>query len=269
MSHRAEHEPMRRERLWEIDALRTVALILMVVYHVAWNIDLLSVASPLDAHSGGWRAVQVACGSLFLFVSGLAAAVATNRARARGLSLRTVYRRQMRRILTVAAAALLVSVATLVALGPDRYVRFGVLHCIVVAMLIAPVLVGLRRWLLPLAASIAAAGFVLAAGGPRDIPWLLPLGVPQSGGAGVDWYPLTPWLAPVLIGLLLGGLLYPDGARGRIVRRLANEPHWTQRIWAPGRHTLGIYLIHQPLLLPLTALGLMAVGVEIRVDARG
>jgi uncharacterized membrane protein len=91
---------------------------------------------------------------------------------------------------------------------------------------------------------------------------LLVLGVPPPGGAGVDWYPLLPWLAPVLAGLAIGAALYPQGRRGPWGRGLP-EPAWAGAAGAPGRHALPIYLIHQPVLIPLVAAALALAGVEV------
>ncbi|MFP5452130.1 MAG: heparan-alpha-glucosaminide N-acetyltransferase [Thermoleophilia bacterium] len=259
----SEAAPAAAGRLWEIDLLRTAAIVMMVAYHAAWDVDMLAVDELVDPFSGGWRALQVACGSLFLAVMGMTLAVMNARGRARGLSGWPLYRRHARRAATVLGAALLVSAATFVALGGDDYVRFGILHCIGVAMLLCPLLIRLGVWLLPLAAAIAWAGLALAGTDPRDAPWLLPFGVPQAGGAGVDWYPLLPWLAPALVGLWLGAVLYPRGDRGRWGARLSAAPRWAPRATAPGRHALPIYLVHQPVLIPLVALALLAAGVEI------
>lgn len=250
-----------RERLWEIDLLRTAAIVMMVVYHAAYNVDMLAVAPPLDPFTGGWRALQVACGSTFLFVTGLTLAVMNARGRTRGLSPWRVYRRHLRRAAVVLAAAVAVSAATYIALGDD-YVRFGVLHCIAAAMIICPLLIPLRTLLLPLAAAVLVAGLWLE-GAPRtDITVLLVVGMHPAGGAGVDWYPLLPWLAPAIAGLWAGGVLYPGGVRGAWGRHLPRPPHAAALGW-PGRHSLPIYLLHQPLLVPLVAAVLVALGVEI------
>ena len=254
-----------RERLWEVDALRTAAIAMMVAYHVAYDIDLLGPSVDIDPFSGGWRALQVVCGSTFLFVVGVSLSIANGRARSRGLAGAALYRRHLRRALQVIAAAALVSVAPLVALGDD-WIRFGVLHCIAAATLLGPLLVPLGRW------NAALAGVVLLAGlWVRDldpvggVPGLLVLGVPQPGGQGVDWYPLLPWLAPFLLGLAAGLSLYPDGRRGRWGHRLP-APRWAPSAGLPGRHALPIYLIHQLVLIPLVAGALALAGVTVSWD---
>lgn len=253
-----------RERLWEIDLARTAAIVMMVVYHVGYDVEMLAVDPPIDPFSGGWRALQVVCGSTFLFVTGVTLAMGNGRARAAGLRGWPLYRRHARRALTVLGAAMAVTVATRVALG-DEYIRFGVLHCIAAAMLIGPLVVRWGAWLLPLAAAVLAAGLAMRDMDPVGIPGLMILGVPPEGGAGVDWYPLAPWLAPALAGLWAGGVLYPGGRRGAWGTRMPPAVH--PAVTWPGRHSLPVYLAHQLVLVPLTAAALALAGVAITWDA--
>ena len=253
------------QRLWEVDVARTAAIAMMVVYHAAYDVHQLAPSVDVDPFGGGWRALQVACGTSFLMVVGVSLAISNGRGRARGLTGWPLYRRHLRRAGQVAAAALLVTVATRVALGDD-YVRFGILHCIAAAMVIGPLLVRLGWLNVPLGVAVIVAGLALDDGPTSDLPGLLVVGVPPPGGAGVDWYPLLPWLGPVLFGLALGRALYPDGRRGPWGRRLP-EPSLAGALGAPGRHALPIYLIHQPVLVPLVAAALALAGVEVSWDA--
>jgi uncharacterized membrane protein len=251
-------------RLWEVDALRTLAIVMMVAYHAAYDVDLLGPGVAIDPFSGGWRALQVATGSTFLFVVGVSLAISNGRSRARGLAGGALYRRHLRRAGQVAAAALLVTVATRVALGDD-YIRFGILHCIAAAMVIGPLLVPLGRWNAPLGVAVLAAGLWVRDLPASDVPGLLVLGVPAVGGAGVDWYPLLPWLAPALIGVAAGLTLYPAGRRGGWGRALP-EPRWAATAGLPGRHALPIYLVHQLVLIPLVAGALALAGADVSWD---
>lgn len=254
-----------RDRLWEVDAARTLAILMMVAYHAAYDAHKLAPGLPIDPFGGGWQALQIATGSSFLFVVGVSLSIANGRARARGMSGRALYARHARRAGQVAACALLVSAGTWIALGDD-YVRFGILHCIAAAMLIGPLLVRLGWWNAALAPVVLIGGLALMAGPESDVPGLLVLGVPHAGGAGVDWYPLAPWLAPMLLGLAIGLALYPAGRRGAWGRRLPTPRH-AAAIGAPGRHALPIYLVHQPVLIVIVAGVLALAGAEWSWDA--
>ncbi len=251
-------------RLWEVDAARTAAIAMMVVYHVGYDVNLFGPGVDIDPFSGGWRALQIACGSSFLFVVGVSLAISNARGRARGLTGWPLYRHHLRRAAEVGAAALLVTLVTWIALGDD-YVRFGILHCIALAMVIGPLLLPLGPINLVLAFAALVGGMALLRGPESDIPGLLVFGVPLEGGAGVNWYPLLPWLAPVLVGLVVGQALYPGGVRGPWGRRLPTPP-WARTVGAPGRHALPIYLVHQPVLMPLVLAALAIAGVEISLD---
>lgn len=249
-------------RLWEVDLVRTLALVMMATYHVGYDIDALAPSVGINPFGGGWRALQVATGSSFLGIVGVSLAIANARARARGLSGWALYRRHARRALQVLGAALLVSLATLAVLGDD-WIRFGILHCIGVSMLIAPLLVGLGAWNLPLGAGLVALGFAVR-DTVSEVPGALVVGFAPAGAGGADLYPLLPWFGAVAIGLGLGRMLYPEGRRGTLAARLPERvPAGVVRATAPGRHALPIYLVHQPVLIALTAGVLALVGVEL------
>lgn len=99
-------------RLWEVDAAWTLSIGLMVVYHVAYDVDLLAAEAALDLRAGAWLALQVTGASLFLALLGTSFWIAHQRRRSRGLSGVALWRTHARRGLEVLVAAALVSVAT-------------------------------------------------------------------------------------------------------------------------------------------------------------
>lgn len=248
------------ERLWEIDVARTLAIGMMVVYHAAYDVTELAPHLGVDAFSGGWRALQVATGSSFLFLVGVSFVIADAGARARGLDRAARARRRARRALFVLGAAALVSLGTLVALG-DEYVRFGILHAIGVSMLLAIPASRLGLWNLPGGVAVIAAGLWLE-DRTFGTAWLAPLGLRPDGELGVDYYPLLPWFSAVMLGLVAGRLLYPGGRRCRWLAALARVPDGRPRRLAglPGRQALPIYLVHQLILFPVIAGLLMLSG---------
>lgn len=242
---------------------------MMIVYHAAYDVWFLAPDVDFDPFGGGWRALQVATGTTFITLTGVALAVTNARARERGLRGAALWKRHARRAAEVLAAAGLVSVVTRVALGPDDYIRFGVLHLIGTMMLLAPLFVPLGPWVnIALGAAAVAAGFAVREV-VVDVPGALVLGFDRTEGTGVDWYPLLPWGGLALVGLGLGMLAYPGG------RPLPALAAWASRVGAaigdgrverltwPGRHALPIYLVHQVVLIVLVAAALRLVGIEV------
>jgi uncharacterized membrane protein len=259
----AEAVTVAAPRLWELDAARTLAIAMMVAVHASYDVDMLAPALGVEPREGGLRLLQIATGSLFLGLVGVSFTVSMARARERGIEGHELLLRQWRRAGEILAAALAVSVVTWILLD-DGHVRFGILHLIAVALVLAPFLSRLGAWNVALAALLVV-GEPLLGAARSDAPGLLALGIrPDGGRIGVDWYPIVPWLAPFLVGLWAGAKLYPAGRRGAWGRRLSPASGTKSVVGAPGRHSLAFYLGHQAVLLPLVAAALLAAGVDVR-----
>jgi len=140
---------------------------------------------------------------------------------------------------------------------------FGVLHFLACAVLL---FTPLQKWRLldkipPAAQLIAFAALFVLFTYWRPFPktdffLLYALGFPSSSINSADYFPLIPWLFLFLAGTALG--LYAK--QGRF-------PSWCVKSRVPtlawlGRHSLPIYLLHQPVLLGLF-MGLEALGVKL------
>jgi uncharacterized membrane protein len=252
----------RAGRLWEIDAARTAAIAMMIVFHAAYDLHFLSDETVgADPFSPAWVALRAATGIGFVGVAGLSFWVSCARARQDGLRGAALWRKHARRGLAVMGWGLVVSVATLLALGADDYVRFGVLSAIGASILLGPLTVRLGPWNALLGAAVVAAGLLLQ-GVESAVPGLFVLGVPAPGGAGVDWYPLAPWFGVFAIGMGVGAWLYPGGRRGPLAARIPVASPMPA-LGRPGRHSLAVYLLHQPVLIALIAAGLALGGVDL------
>ena len=257
--------PAATGRLWEIDCSRTLAISMMISYHVVYDVDLVAPGLGPDPLTGAWGALPEATGSLFLLLVGVSLAVADGRGRAGGGSTVARARRHARRAIRGLGAALLVTVATL-AVFPERYVRFGILHAIGVSALLAIPLLRLRRWNVALGVAVVVAGIAVGGEG-SGFPGGLILGFPAPSFSSVDYWPLLPWFGVVLIGVGAGHALYPLGSRSRVLRRLSLPEYGrprgiVARLGAPGRHSLPVYLAHQPILVVLVAAALGVAGVS-------
>ncbi len=74
-------------------------------------------------------------------------------------------------------------------------------------------------------------------------PWLIWIGLGDRLPNSSDFVPVFPWLGFMLLGILAGRLINP--ARLAMPEPQARPLRWTG--WM-GRHSLPIYLIHQPVL---------------------
>jgi uncharacterized membrane protein len=209
----------------------------MVVFHLARDLQLFGLAPAGMTQAGLWPLFARAVAGSFLFLAGVSFWLAQGDG--------ICWRPWGLRLARIAAAAGLVTLATWIAF-PRSFVFFGILHCIAACSVI-----GLLFLRLPAAVTLLAA--VLALGAPAalrspafDAPGLWWLGLSTGVPPTFDYVPLLPWLAPFLAGLALARI----GARTGALAHLALPPSRPVRAlgW-PGRHSLAIYLLHQPVLV--------------------
>jgi len=238
------------ERYWDIDLLRGVAIVGMVIFHLLWNLDYLGM-SDIDPSSTFMYVFAHAIGTSFLLLVGLSLSISHSRARASENS--HIVRKYLLRGMTIFGLGMAISLITFIFL--ERWVVFGVLHCIGLSIILAIPFLGRGYLNILMGAGIVIIG-VLMSGVSIGSPWLVWLGLEYPGFMSLDHYPLIPWFGVVLIGLGLGNVLYPKHV-GRIsMPRFGRMP--VKGVCLLGRHSLLIYLVHQPLLLGVLFLALMA-----------
>jgi uncharacterized membrane protein len=229
-----------RGRVWELDAFRGYSVVIMVLYHLAWDLRTFGVERFEWLRQTPWPPWQVAAafvGAHFVFVAGLSWSIR------RALPFREYARPGLR----VAAGAALITAITW-ALTPTQVVHFGVLHCLAVTMLFAHPLMRLSP------AAAAALGIATLAVGAytlsvnvEGVAWVW-LGFYPPDYPTADIFPLFPWAGVAFIGTAAGRWLRLEQAPRFLPPRLAVSGA-ARALGFLGRHSLLIYLVHIPLLL--------------------
>lgn len=226
-----------RGRIAFFDTLRGFTIVSMVCFHAAYDaaylygIDMPWFTGTL--FQAVWRA---SISWVFLLLAGWMTSLSHS---------------NLRRGAVYAAAAAAVWVATSIA-SVDTAVTFGILFCMAASTLLydaaRPVLDRV-----PPAAGLAVflIAFVLTLGVPQAryaFGWLAWLGFPGPGFSSGDYYPMTPYTFLYLAGAMAARLF------GQL--RASVYPSWMKRDLVPpltvlGKHSLVVYLLHQPLLIVL------------------
>ena len=246
----------RTGRLPLVDMARGAALVAMFGYHLIWD---LAHFGYIDAHapfSPGMRLASHVIACAFLFIAGASLVLAQRSP--------MDWRGYGKRLAMVAGAALLVSVASWF-LFPEGLILFGILHCIAAASLLALPFLFLP-WPAALAAALVAALLPALIASPAfNSPWALWTGLGAILPESNDFRPLLPWAAALLAGLGLTKLAAGRGAIDMIARvRGASAP--SRALAFAGRHSLAIYLIHQPVFFAALTGAVWAFGPPAAVD---
>ncbi|QSZ66063.1 DUF1624 domain-containing protein [Methanofollis aquaemaris] len=240
-------------RFLEIDLLRGAAILMMVLYHLLFDLSYFGIAD-VEVHTGFWKLFAMVTASLFIALAGLSLPISYARRKDR-LTGRALWADYARRGGKIFLYGLLVTLATWLYLG-DGFVVFGILHLIGFAIIVAPFFLRLGLWNLPVGAAFILAAVPLS--GVNGPYWLLWLGIHPTAFYSVDYVPVIPWLGVALIGMAIGFWLYPEGERRFRIPEMNGR--WAAELLALcGRHSLFIYLVHQPVILGLLmGLGLVA-----------
>ncbi len=228
----------------EVDMVRGIAILMMVLFHTLFDLNYFRILS-LEIYDGFWHYFAFATASLFLIIVGISLTISRARAQSKysgnRLVLKFVYRGA-----GILLLGFLVTIGTWWYLGED-FIVFGILHLIGVSVIISPLFFRFRTGNIALGLLFIMTGFFLATiSGPA---WLLPLGIHPPGFLSVDYEPIFPWTGMILIGIGLGEYLYPFGVRKFTLPAMPRI--FILPLAFLGRHSLILYLVHQPFIILL------------------
>ena len=245
-----------KTRLHFLDALRGLTLISMIGFHGMWNlVYLFGVEAPWYRGTPGYIWQQSICWT-FILLSGFCWSFSRN---------------HLKRGLLVFGGGALVSLVTCL-LMPENRILFGVLTCIGSCMIL---MIPLEKLLKKLPSGLGLAGsfgmfFLLrncysgTLGFERLVICDLPasfyrnhltayLGFPQPGFFSTDYFSLIPWMFLFVTGFFLQRVL----AERKLNEKLFARGEVPVLNWI-GRHSLIVYLLHQPILY---GLGMLIFGL--------
>ena len=215
--------------------LRGFCIILVVIYHAMYN---LTAIFSVDVRLFGtvvmdsFRICFVVC---LVLISGISCSLTRSNAK-RGIK--------------TLAAGLLVTAVTYFAI-PDQLIIFGILHFFGVAMLLyAAIGRFLEKIPMLIGAAVSVVLFVISFQvfsveiytNSEILNLLLGMIGFNTGIISADYYPLFPWIFIFLAGSFLGRP-FKKGTAPKLFR--ANP---VKALSFVGRHTLLVYLIHQPII---------------------
>ena len=224
-----------KNRIWELDALRGICILCVMVFHFVYDItDLYRLVNWTLPEA--FLFLQQWGGTVFLLLSGICA---------------TLGSRSVRRGIVVFTCGLLCNAVTAGMYYFDWATKniiiyFGVLHCLGVCMILWPLFKKMHPFsLISLSAVLVAIGFVLMDMRGSSI-WLVPIGLVPYGFSSSDYFPILPHAGFFLFGAALGKLIYRE-QKSLLPKVNASNPI-LKFLQLCGRHSLWIYLLHQPIL---------------------
>lgn len=220
-------------RIWEIDSLRGLAVIGMIIFHVFFILNFFDIAKN-EMYKGSWlwlvRFVQL----IFLGLAGVSLALS-----------KSGYGKQFVRGLKVFLMGFLVTIVTYF-FEPELFVKFGVLHLIGLSVIaFAPI--SRKKYLSLFAGILSIIAWQLFDNQTSSTLILYVLGLDNGSLYALDYFPIFPWISVILFGIFIGNLLH-----GIIEKKQQTDffaPKILSLLVVLGQNSLLIYMLHIPVII--------------------
>lgn len=222
-------------RVWEIDVFRGIALVLMIIFHFLYDLREF-YGFPVQYNSGLYYFIGKFSAILFMLISAISCAFSSG---------------NMRRAAKLLGVAVCITIFTHL-YDPAFGIKFGILHFLGSCILLYPLFKNLNKYILVVLGTMIIAAGRYFGGVEVSNNYLFLFNLTDSSWVSADYYPIFPWLGVFLYGIALGKILYPH-------KQSLFKTYRDNRLFGTvGRHTLLVYLIHQPLLL-------LIIGIYVKL----
>lgn len=218
-----------KQRIELLDLWRSLCVAAMVVFHLCYDLMLFGRIPAAAMRSFPALLITYVSGGSFILISGICLRFS---------------RDPIRRGFFVFCLGAAVTAVTALLKMP---VAFGILELIGVSMMLCGALrERITRHIgapFALANALAFVGTWLLTAKLR-VPWkmLYPIGLRSADFFSADYWPVFPWIFLYLLGMALGSAVEQKRAHPLLQKR------FPAALTFAGRHSLCIYLLHQPVL---------------------
>lgn len=208
-------------RYQEIDVLRGLAVIGMIIYHFLVDLEIF-YGYKIGVFDYPVALLARIVGITFIALLGMSAQLQFKKTKTTKVFFK--------RAAVILFWALIITLITY-ALFPQEFIWFGILHLVAVSLCMLALIVRLRSNILLFLLGL----LVITAGLTLNIPAPITL----------DYYPILPWFGIAIWGVVLGRV-YPIWRQKLPFIRAHNK----LIAWL-GKNSLGVYIAHQPILLTI------------------
>lgn len=242
----------KNNRFLELDLLKGIAVILMIVFHFYYMMKMTGSGNP-NIYSGILKTFARISHTTFITVIGINLSISFQKWQQTMKDKMTFYKRQLFRSFKLMIAGLAITAATKQAF-PEKYVRFGIFHFMSIAIIFSMFLMKFRFAIAIIGIIIAVIYQYLKNRHELVEPFCTdnPMTCFVTGIANVkynsmDHFSLLRWLPLVCLGITIGNVFYKNNERQfKIfdnINSIKENPIIKGLEWL-GKRSFGIYFIH-------------------------
>ena len=236
----------KKDRFWEIDFLRGFAIILMIFFHILYDLNFFSITN-FRIYSGILLYIARLSASIFVVLVGISLSISYSRVENR-LKTNDIIMKFIKRGLKTLILGVVISVITWFYI-PRGFVVFGILHFIGLSIILSLIFIRYRYINIIFGSFFIIVGLYLKTL-TFNFNILIPLGFIPNNFWTIDYFPLFPWFGIILIGISIGNLIYPNFKRKYEIKDLSKNL-FVKSFCFLGRNSLFIYFLHQPIIIGL------------------
>jgi len=206
------------ERYYEIDTIKGIAVILMVIVHIFYLSTIMNVKN-YNINGGILRLIAVISHTLFIFIVGMNLSINYQKYK---LEDKDKYiNKQIKRGLFLLGSGMILSLLTYLAFG-NKYIRFGILHFIGISIILSTLIIHNKNLSIYIASVIGIIYTIINNRNIRSIlfnkcsntPFLCFItGLVNIKYTSIDHFPLIPYFGLICIGIYSGYRLYNNNKR--------------------------------------------------------
>lgn len=255
-------EKNKKERIWEIDFCRGIAVIMMAWDHLCWDLGFVfrkMYKNEILVKMCNWcykyalsdtkKIINfVLCVGIFVFISGISTNLSHSNFK-RGIKVLIVAI-----IMTLGSFIIQLILNQLnFSIFSDLVIYYGIFHSIGTMIILSPLFLKMKNiYLFIFSVIFIVSGIVF--GKYLKTETLTPLiifNIVPKRFATPDYVPLIPLFGVFILGMIFGKIFYKD--KRSLLKKNPNTPILNFL----GKHTLIIYFVHQIILLIILCIGLL------------
>ncbi len=235
------------ERSITLDACRGAAICAMVAYHFIFDLVYFGIieADP------SFRYIAYPIAGSFIAIAGISLHLKSESLRRQERTGWQFIQPFLRRGFQLLAIGFGITCVTWI-YPHEGFIIWGILHALGAATILGIPFLRYQKLIMPVAILIIATWLLFF---PLYGPdYLLPLGIHEPGFLSLDYIPLIPWFPVFLLGIAAGSYFFQKKTEKERQMQTGDHHMLLTLLAVPGRHSLAIYLIHQPVIIGLLLL---------------
>lgn len=236
MTMNVEKPLLEQERIQAIDLIKGIDIVFMVLFNYSVTLDYFRLI-PMPSSYLYQYILPISIASIFIFMSGVTSYISFEKHNEK------LTRKYFIRGIKLLFFATLITLFTYVFV-PQYTIFFGILHFFAFSSFLIPFFIKYNKLNLIAGLSIILSGVYLQQQ-TFNFSYLSWLGFVPETLSTFDYFPLIPWFGVILLGLYYGRYIIEKTSNIRFKRKISSIFTFL------GKHSLTVYLVHQPLLILL------------------